>query len=869
MSPNKLTAEIREAFQKYFESQGHTRVASSSLVPHNDPTLLFVNAGMVQFKDTFLGLDQRSYNRATSAQKCVRAGGKHNDLENVGFTARHHTFFEMLGNFSFGDYFKKDAIHYAWEFSTKILGLPKEKLAVSVYEKDDESAEIWHKQEGVPYDRIRRLGEADNFWAMGDTGPCGPCSEIFWDQGKEVDGERYLEFWNCVFMQYERSADGTMKPLPKPSVDTGMGLERMAAVMQGVPSNYDIDLMRDLLSATQDLISARTGKKILYQPGDTHWEASALKVIVDHLRSTSFLIADGVLPSNEGRGYVLRRILRRAVRFGKRLGLEEPFLKDLFPALEIKMTGAYPELSHRKSVIVDVLEQEESRFFETLGRGLELLDQAFAKSSIQKQLPADVVFKLYDTFGFPMDLTALIAREKNYSIDETGFEKLMEKQQEMSRASWKGSGEAAVSTSVKEWKNKNIFPKFTGYDSLVEKAKILAISPADKGLWVAIDPCPFYGEGGGQAGDLGQVKVDGKTFPVQDTQKPYEGGLALYVTGDAQALTALKVGTSVEAQVDEAHRAAVRSNHTATHLLHSALREVLGKHVQQAGSLVNAEKLRFDFAHNKSITAHELQKIEDWVNQAVEKDVSLCVEETTYDEATKRGALALFGEKYGDKVRFVQVPQFSAELCGGTHVERTGDIRLFKIVSEGAIAAGTRRIEAVSRHGAFDWFRSQEGRLNRISLKLKTPADQLEDRVDRMLETQKNLEKEIEKLRGQIARGSSGVPTIEGIYKGAKIKLHDLEGADSKLLREKGDALRKAESTVIHVIRSGHVLLVTLEPAALKATPTSTNDYHAGNILKDVTTALGGRGGGQAQTAQGQLADTVTAEALAAWIKKG
>lgn len=855
------TAEIREAFQKYFESQGHTRVESASLVPTNDPTLLFTAAGMVQFKDCFLGLDRRPYVRATSAQKCVRAGGKHNDLENVGFTARHHTFFEMLGNFSFGDYFKREAIHFAWEFTTKVLGLPKDRLRVSVYEKDDESAEIWHKQEGVPLDRIVRFGEADNFWSAGDTGPCGPCSEIFWDQGQEVDGDRWLEFWNCVFMQYDRAADGTLTPLPKPSVDTGMGLERMAAIMQNVPTNYDIDLMQGLVQKTVELVNQRTKQNLKYVAGDNSWQQSALKVIVDHLRATSFLIADGVLPSNEGRGYVLRRILRRAVRFGKRLGLKDPFLKDLFPALMDSMGGVYPELKQRQTLIQDVLGQEESKFFETLDRGLLLLDEAFAKlSPSDKTLPADVVFKLYDTFGFPVDLTALIAREKNLAIDETGVQKLMGLQQEKSRASWKGSGDSAALASVKEWKNQGIAPSFTGYSSLVEKSKVTALSPGQGGAWVSIEPCPFYGEAGGQAGDTGELVLkDGKKLRVVDSQKPYEGGIAIYVEDPNKTL---KVGDLVEARVDTDKRAQIRANHTATHLLHAALREVLGTHVGQAGSLVNAEKLRFDFSHSKGLSPAEIKSVEDWVNNAIEKNTALSVESTSYKDAIAKGAMALFGEKYGDVVRMVQVPGFSTELCGGTHVSSTGEIRLFKILSESAVAAGVRRIEAVSSHGALDWYQNRNEILSRVANRFKIAPDAVEERVEKLFESQKQLEREIESLRRRLAEGNSDSKTVNAKYKGQSLEIHSLVDADAKFLREKADALRKSKSDVIHVLVSGTAILVTVDNQKLP-------QAHAGNLLKEIATAFGGRGGGQAQTAQGQLpvlADV--AAALSEWAAK-
>jgi alanyl-tRNA synthetase len=862
---SQSTRQIRESFLGYFEKNGHTRVPSSSLIPQNDPSLLFVNAGMVQFKDCFLGVDKRPYVRATSSQKCVRAGGKHNDLENVGFTSRHHTFFEMLGNFSFGDYFKKEAIHYAWKFTTQVLGLPKERLRVSVFESDDESAEIWHKQEGVPLDRIVRFGEKDNFWSMGDTGPCGPCTEIFWDQGKDVDGERWLEFWNCVFMQYDRSADGRLTPLPKPSVDTGMGLERMAAILQGVPSNYDIDLMRDLILSTNEYVNKNSKNPFKYDPNSSKWQMSALKVIVDHLRSTSFLIADGVLPSNEGRGYVLRRILRRAVRFGKRLGLEEPFLVNLYPELLKAMGADYPELVQRKSVVQEILKQEEEKFFETLGKGLNLLDDAFSKMGSSQILGAETVFKLYDTFGFPVDLTALIAREKNIQIDESGFQKLMQNQQEMSRKSWKGSGEFSISPAVKEWKSKNILPKFVGYEKDLESnSKVVAIEKISQDTaWVAIDPCPFYGEGGGQVGDLGQIMSlsTQKSYSVIDTQKPYEGGLALLVKSDSGAID-LKNSEQVKAQVSLQHRSDVKANHSATHLLHSALREILGNHVEQAGSLVTPEKLRFDFSHNKGTTLDELKKIEDWVNAAIQKSIPLKTSLTSYDAAISKGAIALFGEKYGSEVRVVEMPGASVELCGGTHVSNSGEIKLFKILSESAVSSGTRRIEAITSRHAFSALQEKEKLLSQISMLLKVTPDQVEDKVKKLLDLNKAHEKEITELKRKLASGQSqGEKSAELELKGKKLMIHFLADSDSGMLRQKADAVRGQNSEAIHFVIAGELVLVTVDSKKLP-------DIHSGNLLKQLLTHFGGRGGGQAQTAQGQTPGKVlTVEEITQWTK--
>lgn len=838
------TVDIRESFLKYFEDHGHQRVASSSVVPSNDPTLLFTNAGMVQFKDVFLGLDQRPYSRATTSQKCIRAGGKHNDLDNVGFTSRHHTFFEMMGNFSFGDYFKKEAIHYAWEYVTKVLGLPKDKLSVTVHITDDEAADIWHKQEGVPLDRIRRFDE-DNFWSMGDTGPCGPCTEIFYDQGRDVDGERHLEFWNCVFMQYNRDEKGKLTPLAKPSVDTGLGLERTAAILQGVPSNYDIDLMKGLITQVQTLVFDRTKNQVHYDPLNLTLEASALRVIVDHLRSTSFLIADGVLPSNEGRGYVLRRILRRAVRFGKRLGLEDPFLTDLYPSLITSMGSQYPELKARETVVREVLKQEESRFYETLDKGLHMLESAFEKSSSSKILPAELTFQLYDSFGFPSDLTALIAKERGYKVDEQGFDLLMKQQQERSRASWKGSGAKVIPDSVKEWKKKGHEVQFTGYQNAIEKsAKILAVAPVEGDslhAWVAISPCPFYAESGGQVADTGSLECDLKVYDVLDSQKAFDGGIAILVRGE---ISSLKVGASAKAVVDDSRRAQIRSNHTSTHLLHAALRTVLGTHVQQAGSLVNDEKLRFDFSHGKSLSHDELKTIESLVNQEIQKRVDVSIlDGVSYDEAVAAGAMALFGEKYGDKVRVVGVDTFSKELCGGLHVANTAEIGLFRILSESGVAAGTRRVEAESGAGALKSLKRESELLKEISDQLKVPVSEITTRLQKMSEHQKHLEQQIKNLERKLLSGASVAAVKEFNYKGTNLALHDLSDLDPKLLRDKGDQLRQSDPSKVHVLFSGVQILVT----------SSVAGFHSGQFLKDLTQALGGRGGGQDRMAQGML----------------
>ena len=847
------TAEIREAFLKYFEDNGHARVDSASLVPHNDPTLLFTAAGMVQFKDCFLGIDQRDYTRATTAQKCVRAGGKHNDLENVGFTARHHTFFEMLGNFSFGDYFKKEAISHAWHFVTEVLKIPKDELRVTVFTTDDEAADIWHKQEGVPKDRIVRFGEEDNFWQAGDTGPCGPCSEIFWDQGEEVDGDRWLEIWNLVFMQYDRDEQGNLNPLPKPSVDTGMGLERVAAVLQGVPSNYDTDLMSGLLEATRKHLGELAGKELKYDQASRDLESSALRVVVDHLRSTSFLIADGVLPSNEGRGYVLRRILRRALRFGKRLGVNKPFMADLFPSLLTAMGDVYPELKQRESVITSILKEEEERFLLTLDKGLHLLEEAFNDSKKSKKLPGDVIFKLYDTFGFPEDLTALIARERGYELDIKGFNELMGEAQERSRSSWKGSGETAVLTEVKEWKNDNIFPNFVGYEMSQSNSKVLAIAEGEEGAWLSLDPMPFYGEGGGQVGDRGVVVVDGAQFPVLDSQKPYENGFAVYAKAPKGTF---KVGQSLEAIVDNEKRSATRSNHTATHLLHSALRKTLGDHVQQAGSLVNEEKLRFDFSHNKSISQEDISKIEEFVNGAIAKGVELEIVNTSHEDAVKnRGALALFSEKYGDLVRVVDMPGVSTELCGGLHVKNTSEIKLFKIIQDTAIAAGTRRVEALTGVGALNFYKEQEAIVAKLAGRLRSQPEALAEKVDKLLSQNKELENEIKKLKKRLLEGNNESPVIKANYENFPVHIHAMpDDADVKSLRDLADSLRSKESSAMHVILAAQNILVTVDPKKL-------DGADASKLLKELSQKLGGRGGGQARTAQGKLPFESSSEA--------
>jgi alanyl-tRNA synthetase len=731
--------ELRKAFLDFFSEHGHEVVASSPLVPGNDPTLLFTNAGMVQFKDVFLGDEKRKYVTAASSQRCVRAGGKHNDLENVGYTSRHHTFFEMLGNFSFGDYFKREAIQYAWEFLTETLGLPEERLWVTVFEDDDEAADIWLKEMQVDPTRFSRLGAKDNFWAMGDTGPCGPCSEIFFDHGEDVaggppgspdeDGDRYVEVWNLVFMQFDRSADGTMNPLPKPSVDTGMGLERIAAVMQHVHSNYQIDLFANLIQATADVLGVENDG------------SSSLNVIADHIRACSFLIVDGVLPGNEGRGYVLRRIIRRAIRHGKKLGTDEPFFHRLVAPLVKEMGDAYPELAKAQAHVEKVLAKEETRFAETLDQGMEILEAAIADLD-GKQLPGDIVFKLYDTYGFPVDLTADIARERELSIDELGFEQAMEAQRDRARASSKfgiaGGDELKVDAHTE-------FLGYAGTEATCEIVALfrdgVAVEQLDDGdeAAVVLASTPFYAESGGQIGDTGILVDDGKLFRVDDTQKSGDANVHF---GSVEQGT-LKVGDALEAVVDAERRQAIRLNHTATHLMHAALRRVLGEHVTQKGSLVAPDRLRFDFSHYEGVTPEQLQEIEDLVNAEIRKNIAADTDLMTYDDAIESGAMALFGEKYGDKVRVLRLGDFSVELCGGTHVERTGDIGVFKITHEGGVASGVRRIEAVTGAGAMAWIDANQRTLNELSGMLRSTPDLAAAKVEQLLSQNKELERKL------------------------------------------------------------------------------------------------------------------------------
>jgi alanyl-tRNA synthetase len=856
---------LRERFLKFFEGHGHARVASSPLVPADDPTLLFTNAGMNQFKDVFLGREKRPYVRATSSQKCVRAGGKHNDLENVGYTARHHTFFEMLGNFSFGDYFKKEAIAFAWEFVTGKdgLGIDPRRLMVTVYHTDDEAYDLWARGMKVPEDRIVRIGDApgggsDNFWQMGDTGPCGPCSEIFYDHGPQVaggppgspgaDGDRWVEIWNLVFMQYNRAADGTLAKLPKPSVDTGAGLERIAAVMQGVTSNYDTDQFRLLIDAAARLAKARPGS------------SPSLNVIADHIRATSFLIADGVLPSNEGRGYVLRRIMRRAIRHGYKLGLDEPFFSKLVAPLTQAMGGAYPELAQRRAQIEQTILAEEKAFAETLGRGMKLLDSAIAGAQ-DKVIAGDVVFRLYDTYGFPVDLTADIARERGLSLDEAGYEREMEKQRERAKAASGFKSSEALAYEGAE-------TCFIGYEHLVtDKARVLALykdgKPAtalaagDAGV-VVLSDTPFYAEGGGQVGDRGTLtfpagavpggegRADG-LFAVEDTRKIT--GAVFGHHGSVRSGT-LKVGDTVRAQVTESVRRATMRNHSATHLMHSALRSVLGAHVQQKGSLVDEQRTRFDFSHGAPVTAEEIARIEDQVNQAVLANVAATATHMKYDDAVRAGAMALFGEKYGDTVRVLRMGDFSTELCGGTHVSRTGDIGLFKIVAESGVAAGVRRIEAITGENALAYLRETENRLRGAAAQLRANPDELAAKVQQLLERNKQLEKDLAAARQKLATGGGGGPDLSAQareVKGVKVLAAAVEGLDPPGLRALMDQMKdKLKSAVIALgtANDGKVALIA------GVTPDLTARLKAGELVGAMAQQVGGKGGGRPDMAQ-------------------
>jgi alanyl-tRNA synthetase len=844
------SSEIRRQFLDYFASKGHTSVASSPLIPGNDPTLLFTNAGMVQFKDVFLGRESRPYLRAASSQRCVRAGGKHNDLENVGYTARHHTFFEMLGNFSFGDYFKHDAIRYAWEFLTVTMGLPKDKLWVTVYQDDDEAFAIWADEIGVPKDRITRIGDkagqkyhSDNFWQMGDTGPCGPCTEIFYDHGPEVaggppgtpeeDGDRYIEIWNLVFMQYNRDEDGIMHPLPKPSVDTGMGLERIAAVMQHVHSNYEIDLFQALIKAA------------MRETGATDAGNNSLKVIADHIRACSFLIVDGVIPGNEGRGYVLRRVIRRAIRHGYKLGCKTPFFHKLVTDLATVMGEAYPELVTAQDRVTAVLKQEEERFAETLENGMGVLETAMA--SEDRMLDGETVFKLYDTFGFPLDLTADIARERGITVDFAGFEHAMQQQRERARAASKFTMGKGLEFSGER-------TEFVGYDSLEQEGRIVAlykegsqVSEINAGdiAVVVLDRTPFYAESGGQVGDVGEIASGHGTFTVEDTQK-----IQADVFGHTGKLTAgkLTVGDTVNAKVDTEARQRAAYNHSATHLMHAALRSVLGTHVMQKGSLVNPERTRFDFAHPQPVTAEEIKRIEDQVNAEIRRNNRVETRLMKHEDAIKAGAMALFGEKYGDEVRVVGMGEFSTELCGGTHVKRTGDIGLFKVVAEGGVAAGIRRIEAVTGPGAVATVQEQEGALREVAERLKAQPGEVAARIQQIQDQVKSLEKELARYKSKLAGSQSDDLLAQAIeISGIKVLAATIEGADAKALREMADKLRdklKSCALVLGSAVDGKVALIAAVTADL------TNKVKAGELVNFVAGQVGGKGGGKPDLAQ-------------------
>lgn len=847
------TSELRQKFLKFFETKGHTVVRSSSLVPHDDPTLLFTNAGMNQFKDVFLGFDKRPYSRATTAQKCVRAGGKHNDLENVGYTARHHTFFEMMGNFSFGDYFKRDAIHFAWEFLTspEWLNIPKDKLLATVYAEDDEAYNIWLNEIGMPSERIVRIGDnkgakyaSDNFWQMGDTGPCGPCSEIFYDHGKEIwggipgspeeDGDRWIEIWNCVFMQFNRDEQGNMNPLPKPSVDTGMGLERMAAVMQHVHSNYEIDLFQDLLKA----VARETGAPF-------SMEEPSLKVIADHIRSCSFLIADGVLPSNEGRGYVLRRIIRRAVRHGYKLGQSKPFFHKLVADLVQEMGGAYPELKEKQAQIEEALKNEESRFAQTLETGMALLENALAKGG--KTLGGKIIFKLYDTYGFPYDLTADICRERNIEPDEAGFEREMEAQRARARAAQSFKANAQLPYDGQD-------TEFKGYSERQTESKVLALykdggqvvelNEGDSGA-VVIDFTPFYAESGGQVGDVGYIFAGENRFEVRDTQKIKA---AVFGQFGVQTSGRLKVGDSVTAKVDDEIRNANMRNHSATHLMHKALRDVLGGHVEQKGSLVTAESTRFDISHPQAVTAEEIAEVERRVNEAVLANVAVNAAIMSMEDAQKTDAMMLFGEKYGDEVRVLQMGGFSTELCGGTHVSRTGDIGLFKIISEGGIAAGVRRIEAITGLNALKWAQEQERLVKDIiaETKAQTEKDVLA-KIQAGAAHAKALEKELARAKAELAVHAGAKLLDDAKDLGAaKLVAAQIE-ADAAALRETvTDLTGKSDNAVILLaaVNEGKVSLCAGVSKAL------TGKVKAGDLVKFAAEQVGGKGGGRPDLAQ-------------------
>ncbi|EWH11296.1 alanyl-tRNA ligase [Catenovulum agarivorans DS-2] len=837
------TAELRQAFLDFFASKQHQIVDSSSLVPANDPTLLFTNAGMNQFKDCFLGSDKRAYTRATSSQRCVRAGGKHNDLENVGYTARHHTFFEMLGNFSFGDYFKEEAITFAWELLTEVIKLPKEKLWVTVFTEDDEAADIWINKIGVDPERVSRIGAKDNFWSMGDTGPCGPCTEIFYDHGEHIwggppgtpeeDGDRYIEIWNLVFMQYNRHADGTMEPLPKPSVDTGMGLERIAAILQGVHSNYEIDIFQNLIADIAKLLKVED------------LSAKSLRVIADHIRSCGFLIADGVMPSNEGRGYVLRRIIRRAIRHGNQLGATEVFFWKVYQSLIEQMAQAYPELKTQQTIVEKVLRLEEEQFLKTLDRGLAILNEALADLQ-GDTIPGELVFKLYDTYGFPVDLTNDVARERNIKIDEAGFEKEMAAQRQ--RAQQASNFGKDYNADVKS----DQVTDFIGYENEVAESEIIEILVdgaavdsvnAEQKAIIVLKDTPFYAESGGQVGDTGQLLQGGAVFDVQDTVK-----ISKAFGHQGIALAPLAVGEKVQAKIDSSRRQSIKLNHSATHLLHAALRQVLGEHVNQKGSLVLSDKLRFDFSHFEAVTAAELQQVEDIVNEQIRNNNPLETRLMAIEDAKAAGAMALFGEKYDDEVRVVSMGDFSIELCGGTHVQATGDIGLFKITSEAGIAAGVRRIEAITGQAACQYVVDTQARLNKIAALLKTDSNNVIDKVTQVLDKSKSLEKELQKLQDKLSSqaGSDLLASAKEIS-GTKLLASEISGVQPKALRTTLDQLKQKIGSGVIVLGLKGEQKVNLIAGV---TDDLTSKVKAGELVAMVAAQVGGKGGGRADMAQ-------------------
>ena len=842
----KMTsAELRAAFLEFFKQHGHSVQPSSSLVPGNDATLLFTNAGMVPFKDIFLGREKRNYSRATTTQRCVRAGGKHNDLENVGYTARHHTFFEMLGNFSFGDYFKKDAIHFAWDFLTKELEIPAEKLWITVFEEDQEAEEIWLQDVKVDLTRFSRIGAKDNFWSMGDVGPCGPCTEIFYDHGEDVaggppgtpeeDGDRYIEIWNLVFMQYDRDKQGEVHPLPAPSVDTGMGLERIAAVLQGVHNNYEIDLFQGLLKVAAELA------------GTTDLTNSSLRVIADHIRSCAFMVVDGVLPANEGRGYVLRRIIRRAIRHGYRLGVNDVFFYKLVAPLVVEMGSAFPELKQAQEQVERVLKREEERFAETLEQGMKILEASVTKLE-GNVIPGDVVFLLYDTYGFPVDLTADFAREQNLTVDHAGFEVEMSAQRDRARAG--GKFDADYDQDIKH----DSETYFTGYHHLNDSSQITgifakgqaveALQEGDEGV-VVLENTPFYAESGGQVGDNGLIEVEDAVFKVFDTQK--QGG-KLFLHKGKVVKGRIETGQTCQLTVNAENRHATELNHSATHLLHAALRQLIGDHVTQKGSLVNPERLRFDFSHFEPLTTNEISAIESLVNEQIRANNLVSAEVMSKDDAVKAGAMALFGEKYGDEVRVLKMGEFSTELCGGTHVERSGDIGCFKIISETGVASGVRRIEAVTGKVCIELIESRDKVINHITRLVKGSAEKASDKVQQLVDKNKQLEKELDRLKSKLAATAGGELSSQAIdVEGIKVLAVKLNDVDPKALRDMVDQLKNklgSAAVVLATVQGDKVSLIA------GVSKDQTKRLKAGDLVNSVATKVGGKGGGRPDMAQ-------------------